>query len=274
MPPQSTSWVDRVAAVVEHVQTHLHEELAPEALAELGGFSLHHFHRVFRGITGESVMGFVRRLRLERAARRLRFGVDSVTRIAFDAGYGSHEAFTRAFRARFGRAPSEYRRVLPAVGVIEAQLREEPVRHVLALRRVGPYEACGSAWAQMAAFAAQRGIVLDGVGVGLSYDDPDVTAAEHLRYDACAPLTPEVIDSLGLLPAGFARREVPAGTYAVALHRGAFDTILDTYVALLGGWLPRQRVEIADEPVVERYVRSPGEVAPEDQLTEVLVRLA
>lgn len=269
-----SAWVDRIAKVVDHVQSHLDEELAPEELASLAGFSLHHFHRVFRGITGESVMGFVRRLRLERAAQRLRFGREPVTRVAFEAGYGSHEAFTRAFRARFGQAPSEYRRVMPAAAAIDAEVREEPLRHVLALRYVGPYEACGAAWGQMAGFAAQRRIPLDDIGLGLAYDDPDVTDADKLRYDACIPLDPDAIAALGELPPGYSARTIPGGTYAVALHHGSFETILDTYVALLGSWLPRRGVELADEPVVERYLRAPGEVAPEDQLTEVLVRLA
>ncbi len=268
------AWVDRVAAAVDHIQSHLDEELAPEELAALAGFSLHHFHRVFRGITGESVMGFVRRLRLERAAQQLRFGRDPVTRVAFEAGYGSHEAFTRAFRARFGQAPSEYRRERPAAAAIDAEVREEPMRHVLALRHVGPYETCGAAWGQMAGFAAQRRIPLDDIGLGLAYDDPEVTAADRLRYDACIPMTSRAIDALGELPPGYTRRTVPGGTYAVALHHGSFDSILDTYVALLGSWLPRRGVELADEPVIERYLRAPGEVPPEDQLTEVLVRLA
>ena len=122
------SWGARILTVVDHVQRHLDDEdLAPEQLAELAGFSLHHFHRVFRGLTGESVMGFVRRLRLERAAQRLSYEPTSVTEVAFDAGYNSHEAFTRAFRARFGVPPRDYRerhRIASADGPFE--LRDQP----------------------------------------------------------------------------------------------------------------------------------------------------
>ena len=138
---------NRVAVVVDHVQRHLDDELDAGALAELSGFSRHHFHRVFRGATGESVMGFCRRLRLERAAQQLRYGDASVTEIAFDVGYGSHEAFTRAFRARFGVPPRTFRattepRTMPDVPVT---LRHEPARVALALRHVGPYEDCDAA---------------------------------------------------------------------------------------------------------------------------------
>lgn len=67
------AWVERILRVVDYIGSHLDDELDPKELAKIAGFSLHHFHRVFRGMLGESVMGFVRRLRLERAAMRLKF---------------------------------------------------------------------------------------------------------------------------------------------------------------------------------------------------------
>ena len=79
-------WTVRILRAVDHIHHHLSEELRPETLAEVAGFSLHHFHRVFRGLTGESVMGFIRRLRLERAARQLSFSETPVTDIAISSG--------------------------------------------------------------------------------------------------------------------------------------------------------------------------------------------
>lgn len=76
---------------------------APACMAPL------HFHRVFRGLVGETPLQLQRRLRLERAAWRLAEHDDAVLRIALDAGYDTHEAFTRAFRDAFGRSPTEHR---------------------------------------------------------------------------------------------------------------------------------------------------------------------
>ncbi|MEL6185057.1 MAG: helix-turn-helix transcriptional regulator, partial [Myxococcota bacterium] len=99
----SRPWADRVLDVLDEIHARLDDDtLEPAQLADHAGFSRHHFHRVFRGMTGESVMGLVRRLRMERAAQRLRFGDAPVTDVALASGYGSHEAFTRAFRDRFG----------------------------------------------------------------------------------------------------------------------------------------------------------------------------
>ena len=108
-PSTQQEYERRVLRAQQLVEAHLDETLSPTEVARSAGMSLHHFHRVFRGMTGETVMGFTRRLRLERAARSLRDSERDVLPIALDAGYQSHEAFTRAFSEAFGVPPSTYR---------------------------------------------------------------------------------------------------------------------------------------------------------------------
>src|SRR5262245_60431909 len=95
----------RILRVLLHIQSHLDHALDLDELASLAHFSPHHFHRIFRGMVGEPVMEHVRRLRLERSAFQLKTTSRPVTQIAFDAGYETHEAFTRAFRAMFRESP-------------------------------------------------------------------------------------------------------------------------------------------------------------------------
>ncbi len=269
------AWIERICRVVDHIQSHLDEDLEPAELAARAGFSLHHFHRVFRGITDESVMGFIRRLRLERAAQRLTHGQASVTDVALSSGYGSHEAFTRAFQVRFGRAPSQYReentrqlKELPCV------VRQEPERWVIAHRHVGSYEGCYDAWQRLEQWATLRNIARDAdkSGFGLCYDDPEVTEVKHLRYDACL-LLDQSSQLSGELPAGFVERKIPAGLYAVAPHRGSYSGIEETYLTLIGRWLPQRGVELYGEPVIEKYLQGWPHVLPDDYLTEVMVRI-
>ena len=99
----------RLLRVLVHIQQHLDDALGLQELAGLACFSPYHFHRIFKGMVGESVKEHIRRLRLERAASQLKLGTAPVTRIAFDAGYESPEAFTRSFRAVFGASPSQFR---------------------------------------------------------------------------------------------------------------------------------------------------------------------
>lgn len=98
-----------VLAALRLVVASLDEALDLDALAAPACMAPLHFHRVFRGLVGETPLQLHRRLRLERAAWQLGTQADTVLRIALDAGYDTHEAFTRAFREAFGRSPTEHR---------------------------------------------------------------------------------------------------------------------------------------------------------------------
>src|SRR5512145_1115500 len=97
--------------VKRYIYEHLHEPLDRETLAAVAGFSIPHFHRVFTAQVGESAVSYVRRLRLERAGRKLRMGAVDITEVARAAGYESHAAFSKAFKQQFGLSPSEFRQL-------------------------------------------------------------------------------------------------------------------------------------------------------------------
>ena len=100
---------ERIRAVQSYIRRHLTEALDRTALATLAGFSVPHFHRVFAAHTGESPTAYIRRLRLERAGRKLRMGAIDIGEVALAAGYESHNAFSKAFKQQFGLSPSAFR---------------------------------------------------------------------------------------------------------------------------------------------------------------------
>jgi AraC family transcriptional regulator len=100
---------DRIASVIQYIHNHTDEPLTREALAEVAGFSVPHFHRIFTAQTGENIASYVRRVRLERAARKLRLGAVDITQVALAAGYETHTAFSRAFKQQYGLTPSQFR---------------------------------------------------------------------------------------------------------------------------------------------------------------------
>ena len=106
----SAEYERRIHRVVAHIDQHLDEPLDLETLAAVANFSAFHFHRLFRAWTGETLGDYLRRRRVETGALRLVTQPgSSVLEIALAVGFGSGEAFARAFKARFGASPSGWR---------------------------------------------------------------------------------------------------------------------------------------------------------------------
>ncbi|WP_211465109.1 AraC family transcriptional regulator [Collimonas silvisoli] len=105
------AYARRMHHVLEYIDRHLDQTLELSTLAEVAHFSAFHFHRLFSAWMGETFGDYLRRRRLETAAMRLiaQPGV-LVLEIALSVGFGSAEAFARAFKARFGCTATEWRR--------------------------------------------------------------------------------------------------------------------------------------------------------------------
>jgi AraC family transcriptional regulator len=110
-PQRTLDYSEQIRNVTQYIREHINEPLDRETLAEVAGFSVPHFHRVFTATTGESAVSYVRRMRLERAGRKLRMGAVDITEVARAAGYESHAAFGKAFKGQFGLSPSEFRQL-------------------------------------------------------------------------------------------------------------------------------------------------------------------
>jgi AraC family transcriptional regulator len=106
-----TDYDERIHDVQKYVREHTDEALNREVLAAVAGFSVPHFHRIFTAHVGENIASYVRRVRLERAGRKLRMGAVDITQVALAAGYDTHAAFSKAFKQHFGLSPSEFRQL-------------------------------------------------------------------------------------------------------------------------------------------------------------------
>src|SRR5512138_2145565 len=102
---------DCIEDVKRYIRDHINEPIDRETLAAVAGFSIPHFHRVFSAHVGESAISYMRRLRLERAAQKLRMGAVDITEVALAAGYETHAAFSKAFKQQFGFSPSQFRQL-------------------------------------------------------------------------------------------------------------------------------------------------------------------
>jgi AraC-like DNA-binding protein len=113
-------------------------EVSLDELSQAAGISRYHFAHVFARATGQSAMRYMRGRRLSEAARVLANGGPDILSVALDFGYGSHEAFTRAFRDQFGLTPESIRaqRHLDNVILVEAIKMDDGLITTLAPPRI------------------------------------------------------------------------------------------------------------------------------------------
>lgn len=278
----------RVRAALDHAQRNLHRPLALAELAETAGFSPFHFHRIFAGMTGETVGACVRRLRLESAAGHLEFTSKSVTRIAAESCYDSLEAFSRAFKAHFGLTPSQYRYQAPKTRrqrmaelslpaaksrracALQVRVVTRPAVRVACARSEGPYmESAYAAWKTLCAWAEPRGLLTpQALCMGMCYDDPGLTAPEKLRYDACLSVDPAVTAE-----GDVTIMTIDGGEFAMATHKGAHERLEQAYVELYGVWLPASGRLPSSRPCFEIYRNFPDATPAEELLTEMYAPL-
>jgi AraC family transcriptional regulator len=246
------------------IESHLAEDLPLDRIAATVGVSTFHLCRAFAAATGQSVAAYARARRLTQAATALASGAPDILDVALAAGYGSHEAFTRAFRQQFQTTPESVR-ARASTGTLHLQepLRMNPttlapisapriIAHA-AMTLVGlseRYQAGANAgipsqWSRFGPLIGHVTNEVQGVSYGVVYH---VDASNGFDY-----LAGVEVSSVADLPSGCIELHVPATTCAVFVHEGHISTIQATFTAIWERGLAEAGVKAADGPVFERY---------------------
>ena len=135
---------------------------------------------------------------------------------------------------------------------------------------MGPYDQVGSAWESLCTHLGPQGRPGPGARfVGVCYDDPEVTAPEKIRYDACITVEED------FRPEGeIGVQVVGGGVYGKTTHLGPYNKLVTTYAQLMGQWLPQSGRELRSEPSLEFYLNDPESTDPEDLVTDIYAPLA
>jgi AraC family transcriptional regulator len=246
------------------IEGHLKHELSLGDIATSAGVSKHHLLRAFAAATGASVMRYVRGRRLSEAAGRLAAGASDILSVALEAGYNSHEAFTRAFGDQFGVTPAELRAVghlrhVPLVSPITRQAAPPPIDDptfetldalfVVGLnRRYDGLEESAGVPAQWEAFGSEHARIKYRSGnttYGVCFNLDDEGSMDYL---CGAP-----VDAFAGQPPHLMCLRVPQQRYAVFVHREHMAAIRTTWDAIWNRWLPHSGHTAADAPLLERY---------------------
>ena len=229
-----------------------HCNMSPFALARLFALS-----------TGWPVMRYIRARRLSQAALALRRGAPDILKVALDAGYGSHEAFTRAFCDLFGFTPKQVREhedePLSLVEPLRMKERKlitlsEPrfeTRSEFFIAGLGDRftfdtnEGIVSLWQAFAPYIGRIPSQVNCWNYGLCCNPEEDGSFEYIAGTE--------VSSVDGLPPAFRYFKVPQQNYVVFRHQGHISTIHQTFFTIFNHWLPESGYELADAPEFEQY---------------------
>lgn len=103
------SYIYSIEKSINYIESHLCDDIDLSFIAKEAGYSLYHFHRIFKSAVGDSLKDYIRKRRITEAAKELVYTNMPIVDIGIKYGYESREAFSRAFEKVYGRNPSEIR---------------------------------------------------------------------------------------------------------------------------------------------------------------------
>lgn len=252
---------------------HIDEELSLPTLAAIACLSQFHFQRIYQKLVGETPTQTVRRLRLQRAAVQLARGETSALDAATRAGYGSSQAFCRAFRRRYGMTPSRFKRngarwlaeQMPQRASFE--LVELPAQIVYGLHHQGVDWDCGWSCCQIIGRASAESLWHPHrTGLLIRYISDPLSDGASVKADICI-----LEDDHRLATIGLERYLVAGGSFALLRLAGSLDRALGHAANLLARRLPEMGMERRAAPVLRRLTRDLALTPPSEWEFELYV---
>ncbi len=245
------------------IETHFGMPLSLDEMAEQAGISRTHLSRIFPLATGHSISGYIRARRLTEAAKALADGAPDILGVALDSGYGSHEAFTRAFRDQFGLTPAELRkrRSLDDLNLVEplsmdaqakTKLPDPKIEHLPGRKYAGLMQrhdmnqsnSIPLQWQRIQQYIGNVPGAVPGAAYGVVVEGD----GNFCTYLCGMEITPSAE-----LPPEFVAIDVPARRWARFSHAGHISTIRSTIAAIYEQWLPKSGERQAEEASFIEY---------------------
>ena len=272
-------YIQRINKVVAYINDHLDESLDLKTLAEVAALSEFHFHRVFKALKGASIGAHISRLRIEAAARLLRYSALSIEDIAFNIGYEAPAALSKAFKNQYGITPTKYRTnkdiyimkkeiINPDLALKAPKIMELEPKNLIYVALTGEYGTLdyGKAYEQLWAVVKSQKLFTKGIeSICVSYDDPKITEASLQRSEVSLaihkPAHPEGEVSC---------KTLAGGKYAVFFYQGSYSHLSAVYDAAMR-WVIDSEYEVREEPTFEKYLNDSRRTAQEKLKTEVYI---
>jgi AraC family transcriptional regulator len=246
------------------IERNLHRDLPLEQIAKYCDVSRFHLAHAFGEATGRSVIEYVRARRLTESAYALAAGANDILGVALDTGYASHEAFSRAFKAQFGKTPEDIRKSesIAGLNLVDAIRHLESKKMKLEEPRIeklgeqlfaglpemvtyGNTQTIAGQWARfMSGPYGEIENKTPSIPVGIALESTD----DGVRYVCAAGVT-----RFGKISDGLIKVTLVPQTYLVFAHNDHITTLRQTYEAIWNEWIPASGKTVAEAPSLDRH---------------------
>ncbi|WP_176461955.1 effector binding domain-containing protein [Anaeromicrobium sediminis] len=249
---------------IDFIEYNIIKNISLKEVADAGGFSLHHFQRIFKAMTGDCLREYIRKRRLTCASFELLYTDARIIEIALKYQFGSQESFTRAFKKVYNKTPAKYRKdkknityyhrekidvenmkhITENIQVVYHSMIEKELK-VVGVEYVENYNM--STFNKMLKdFIGRKDIIENAVDsnkiMGICYSDvSDFYPEKRVHYMFCT----EVSD-FKEIPKGMVAKVLPRREYLVFIHKASREKIDDTYKYIYGSFLPKSGYELLE----------------------------
>lgn len=262
-------YITRINQAMDYIYQNLDKDLTVEEIANHCCFSKYYFNRIFKSVINESLYAFIKRLRLEYAAFKLRTTRRPVTEIALEAGY-SPSNFATAFKDYFGINATEYRKLenFPVKDSYRSIIEEiksmkkqtdffAEIDSKITIRRlegmnleyqryIGSYfKGLPRAWERFCIEIERKyPLIANKQYIGISYDDPLIADDQKCIYDLC--LKTEKTKGINII-------RIEEGYYACYEFHDKLENLIKCYNQIFALWLPFSKNDLDNRLCLEIY---------------------
>lgn len=284
MTKQRTSTIEeyrkRMNIITEYIDNHLDQPVDLAKLAEISHFSPYHFHRITRAFLGEPIGSYILRIRLETAAKLIRYTQLPIAEIAFKVGYNAPTSLSKAFKQQYSISPIEYR-TNKDYNIMKAEKKDSqlklkgpkvmdlPTKQAIYINLSGEYGSLdfSGSWQRLWQFVKEHKLFSLGMEhIAIYHDDPKVTGGDKLRTDICL-----VVKKKAEPQGNIGVKEIRGGKFAMFLYQGTYDNLDAAYDMIYGKLLPENNLQLRDYHCFEKYLNNPDKTKPEKLKTEIYV---
>ncbi|WP_432408953.1 AraC family transcriptional regulator [Wukongibacter sp. M2B1] len=296
------TYISKINKVQDYIEKHLEEDLSVGQLAKIACFSSFHFQRIYRQMTGESLYGYIKRLRLEKASFLLLSNKKkSIQDIALSLGFSNQASFAKAFKGKYGMSASEFRYLKESRSTemindmdrkdismngkvydtkirytkpIELSVKSIESTKVIYIRHTGSYKGDSNLFeelfSKLYSYVNSRNYVKnDSRWFAVYHDFGDLTIEEQLRLSVCMSIYEDVKTD-----GEFGSMILEGGKYAVGRFLLRSDEYQLAWNYMLSKWLPESGYVPDDRMFFEYYPPQEYMEEKEEKVVEIFIPIA